>query len=885
MPIDKALGRFLIHKHKASKTINDSTVTGTSVADALDTLAALANIPDNWVADKPAIRLETGYDDEDDIGEELTLGVYEYDAASVVVDDNSLVLKPSNIIASFTVTGACTLNLQASPGVNIPFAGANAAALQVAIDAHASFVATVAGNVVLVTNVTAGDYISWNTLAGLITDTTAAGRWIFLFTVVSTTASQTLTNKTLGTSNTFITNATNGVVKLTNGQMSALTVAAGTYVSYWTDANTIGGAYGFTYNGTNLITQTSDAQTIHQLWSANAVLTTPSLLGFYKNHGTIAAPAAVIINEQIGAISFNGYISNAASAETARIEAIASGNYGLVECATDLVFKTSATIAVGIAERLRIASTGTIGYGTSDIEKWWTGVEKSAMHFGVTGVISALTAGGIIQIGDNYYQDADTVYKLRSANVASINYQYNGNHYFYSAAAGVIDSVITWRPDVVISSGGNITATSTVDADTTTSAVYKFVNTNANVAMANTDRIGAIEFWGQYDGTVGHLVQGASIKAVASAAYAGLTNAPTDLVFSTTNTTAALTERMRIDNAGKVGIGNTPTNASFLELGTINTAADAYGTANTFIHTTTEDAIVLTANGNLATGGSIQFRGSKPGTLTTNWSVGRISPYSFGSSFQQGQLAFSIASANNTFLRTLIIASFSSTARIGIGAIWTASVPSYNLTFTNAVAQTCGVETALINTDGSNFTFNAGNCLTGGTTDAKNGGMFSINPGISKSTGFASFRVGRNSRSATAVNTLNTISDAFIIPSEFNLTDAGNNDLFKVALAAGEITGGVIDFTISADDGTDKQSYSGSVHYSVVDKAGALTSTITETIGVTALSSGTLTTAWSIVDGANEVTIRLVPTSSLVPTTMKIRYTIHNGGASLITQL
>jgi len=253
---------------------------------------------------------------------------------------------------------------------------------------------------------------------------------------------------------------------------------------------------------------------------------------------------------------------------------------------------------------------------------------------------------------------------------------------------------------------------------------------------------------------------------------------------------------------------------------------------------------------------------------------------------------------NNASTIPIINASFNNNTDrplIGIGT----NTPTFSIGILGNAAQSIAVERTLTaNTIGANLSVGAGGCTISATD--KNAGMLYLgsqwigagsasNIQTTTGTGFTSVRIGRSLRAASTGTTLNTFSDALIIPSEFNLVDAGNNDLFEVALAANEMCGGHVDFTIIASDGTDVQSYTGTAIYAVVDKASTLSPAapagIVESIATSALSAGTLTTAWSIVDGANKITIRLVPTSSLVPTTMKIRYTIHNGSTNVITQL
>jgi len=84
-----------------------------------------------------------------------------------------------------------------------------------------------------------------------------------------------------------------------------------------------------------------------------------------------------------------------------------------------------------------------------------------------------------------------------------------------------------------------------------------------NTTVANTDLLGTIT-WAGADGT--GYVRAASISSNVDATP-GLNDMPGRLVFSTTASGASSpSERMRIDNAGQVGIGGTPTVATTLDV-------------------------------------------------------------------------------------------------------------------------------------------------------------------------------------------------------------------------------------------------------------------------------------------------------------------------------
>ncbi|MEQ1726737.1 MAG: hypothetical protein ABL982_00035 [Vicinamibacterales bacterium] len=109
------------------------------------------------------------------------------------------------------------------------------------------------------------------------------------------------------------------------------------------------------------------------------------------------------------------------------------------------------------------------------------------------------------------------------------------------------------------------------------------------------------------------------------------------------------------------------------------------------------------------------------------------------------------------------------------------------------------------------------------------------------------------------------------------IVDGSATSLCEVACASGEIIGGFIDFLVRASDGTDHQAIAGRAAYAGVNKAGTHTLTITYTTApeAKAVSSGTLTLAFTIVTGTNKATIKLQPTGSLTETVYTIEYNVQ----------
>lgn len=113
----------------------------------------------------------------------------------------------------------------------------------------------------------------------------------------------------------------------------------------------------------------------------------------------------------------------------------------------------------------------------------------------------------------------------------------------------------------------------------------------------------------------------------------------------------------------------------------------------------------------------------------------------------------------------------------------------------------------------------------------------------------------------------------------------GLDTLFSISLATLKMAGGSIRFSANSTDGTDMQSKTGHIIFSVVNKGGAYTSSIVATADSTiAASTGTYTQNWSIATGTNVAYICVHNLTSLTPTSLKIYYTVRKGSDQTFTK-
>lgn len=113
--------------------------------------------------------------------------------------------------------------------------------------------------------------------------------------------------------------------------------------------------------------------------------------------------------------------------------------------------------------------------------------------------------------------------------------------------------------------------------------------------------------------------------------------------------------------------------------------------------------------------------------------------------------------------------------------------------------------------------------------------------------------------------------------AEKTLTESSATAFAQVAVASGASVAGRVDYQICADDSTDFQSRTGSVNFSLVNKAGTETAGLGTVLNESvAASSGTLTVSFDTdTSPTNAVNIRANAVSSLTQTTLKIIYRVE----------
>jgi hypothetical protein len=115
--------------------------------------------------------------------------------------------------------------------------------------------------------------------------------------------------------------------------------------------------------------------------------------------------------------------------------------------------------AAGLANSAIFQSSGNVGFNTTDIEAWVATL--GAMELGGGSAIAYTRSGaGLLILANAYY---DGAYKRKGSDLASAHRQYQGVHYFYTAATGAANSEISWITALTIGPTGGVHVGGTSD--------------------------------------------------------------------------------------------------------------------------------------------------------------------------------------------------------------------------------------------------------------------------------------------------------------------------------------------------------------------------------------------------------------------------------------
>lgn len=134
---------------------------------------------------------------------------------------------------------------------------------------------------------------------------------------------------------------------------------------------------------------------------------------------------------------------------------------------------------------------------------------------------------------------------------------------------------------------------------------------------------------------------------------------------------------------------------------------------------------------------------------------------------------------------------------------------------------------------------------------------------------------------STGYGALRLDADTTQVADTVTLADNVDTAILDIALADTKMVGATIHYTVKCVDATPNyQVEQGTINVLAFNKSGTTTATLTSS-ATQLLGSGTLTTAWTAIDGTNKVTVKLTANSSLTPTALTVVYQafINHDGA------
>jgi hypothetical protein len=278
-----------------------------------------------------------------------------------------------------------------------------------------------------------------------------------------------------------------------------------------------------------------------------------------------------------------------------------------------LVFSTRNSGNV-YAEQLRITDKGTISVGNSSPASWASDSYAVIQLGGNAGIFALRSVGTAreIDICQNVYFDG--AYKYISTDYASLYYQYQGKHIFNVAASGTAGNVISWTTAMTIDNAGNIgVGTTTIDQKLTVLGGIQSTHRNSGTSATPIEEVGYI-----YKDASGTSIAGLYFYNAFTSA------ASTQLSLKVTNAGTVL-EPFRINSAGLVKLNQIAGQAeaatlSFAEKDTTPAIPSSGAEAKIYMKS---DKLVVTYN----LGGTQKyFTLDLTATSNQSWVYGTVAP-------------------------------------------------------------------------------------------------------------------------------------------------------------------------------------------------------------------------------------------------------------------
>ena len=346
---------------------------------------------------------------------------------------------------------------------------------------------------------------------------------------------------------------------------------------------------------------------------------------------------------------------------------------------------------------------------------------------------------------------------------------------------------------------------------------------------------------------------------------------------------AGTTNAMYISGAnGDVGIG-TAAPVEKLTVGaaaTTGTANAGLGVATPFQNVEAGQLALQTTDAVAADkGGKIVFGGTYTGTTQTTF--GGIGGFKENGTDGQygGYLTFFSRTHGASQAERIRI---TSAGNVGIGT----TTPTNLVSLGGNAARTAAMERhTTADTAGNTLTVQAGGATSGATNRA--GGDLLLQPGLGTGNATpAQVRVLALAQGTASGTADQTLVNRVVVNGAVALTSGAAATIATSTVAAGQLAGGHVIYSIEATDGTDQLAASGQVAFGIVNKAATCTGA-TSVLGTEAQAKSdvtdTLSNVWAFAAGCGGA-LQVTPTlTGMTATTFRITYAVVSNSQQAIT--
>jgi len=251
----------------------------------------------------------------------------------------------------------------------------------------------------------------------------------------------------------------------------------------------------------------------------------------------------------------------------------ADGDGGFINGSTNLVLRT------GNTERARIDSAGNLGLGVTPNAAWATN-RKVIQLGGLAGTVVAFngTGGSGEQFYNSYFNaSSQNIYNATNfAGKSDFNVASAGGFTWQLAPSGTAGNTITFTQAMTLTAAGNLGVGATspsakLEVTSSGSASTAILRNTSSTAATYSEL-----FFAPFSGVT-------AASAAIRSTYSGFNDS--SIEFLTTSSTSAPTEKMRIDSAGRVGIGTTSPGVYTLHISNASPSVRISGTSETAAQT------------------------------------------------------------------------------------------------------------------------------------------------------------------------------------------------------------------------------------------------------------------------------------------------------------